>query len=449
MSFDIRRMSIAHWFPDTEKHRCGYCKNESGSISNGMWAETLTVEDYQNLIDRGWRRSGKYCYKPIMEETCCPQYTIKCDVVNISITKSQKKSAQKINFTKVNNTSDDIKIHRGIEKPVDFNKPHHSRLNEENTIQDAMESDKIYDSSEKICSVQKNASLKTTINNIGPDSSKPPCKKAKLLRLERKKEKLLKQISQNSKHKLRLKLVPTSEPGVTWERVKEVEFQLYKKYQMIVHNDPPTKLSMKGFIRFLVSSPLKPVNFTNGDGPGYGSFHQQYWIDDKLIAVGVIDILPKCISSVYFFYDPDYRNLTLGTYGALREVYFTRALQRKVPELSSYYMGFYIHSCPKMRYKGKLVPSFLLCPETYHWMPMEKCVEKLDANKYSRLEDDIDATDENVPTSREIGEIKVIYDYNLMYVRDYKRYHQEQNVFNEIGQLVGKKCARSIVFCMN
>ncbi|CAH1977898.1 unnamed protein product [Acanthoscelides obtectus] len=43
----------------------------------GMWADTLTVEDYQNLIDRGWRRSGKYCYKPTMDETCCPQYTIK------------------------------------------------------------------------------------------------------------------------------------------------------------------------------------------------------------------------------------------------------------------------------------------------------------------------------------------------------------------------------------
>lgn len=56
------------------------------------------------------------------------------------------------------------------------------------------------------------------------------------------------------------------------------------------------------------------------DGPivGYGSFHQQYWLDDKLIAVAVIDILPYCVSSVYFFYDPDYSFLSLGTYGSLR-----------------------------------------------------------------------------------------------------------------------------------
>lgn len=51
---------------------------------------------------------------------------------------------------------------------------------------------------------------------------------------------------------------------------------------------------------------------------GYGSFHQQYWLDGKMIAVGVIDILPKCVSSVYFFYDPQYMNLTLGAYGAMR-----------------------------------------------------------------------------------------------------------------------------------
>lgn len=55
---------------------------------------------------------------------------------------------------------------------------------------------------------------------------------------------------------------------------------------------------------------------------GYGSFHQQYWIDNKLVAVGVIDILPKCVSSVYFFYDPEYRSLTLGTYGSLRYIAF-------------------------------------------------------------------------------------------------------------------------------
>lgn len=49
----------------------------SGCIDSGMWAHAMTVSDYQDLIDRGWRRSGKYCYKPTMEVTCCPMYTIR------------------------------------------------------------------------------------------------------------------------------------------------------------------------------------------------------------------------------------------------------------------------------------------------------------------------------------------------------------------------------------
>jgi arginine-tRNA-protein transferase len=56
------------------------------------------------------------------------------------------------------------------------------------------------------------------------------------------------------------------------------------------------------------------------DGPvsGYGSFHQQYRLNGRLIAVGVQDILPYCISSVYFCYDPEFHFLSLGVYSALR-----------------------------------------------------------------------------------------------------------------------------------
>ncbi|KAM0026710.1 putative arginyltransferase [Helianthus debilis subsp. tardiflorus] len=38
----------------------------------GLWAHSLTVHDYQ-----GWRRSGCIIYKPEMEKTCCPSYTIR------------------------------------------------------------------------------------------------------------------------------------------------------------------------------------------------------------------------------------------------------------------------------------------------------------------------------------------------------------------------------------
>lgn len=59
---------------------------------------------------------------------------------------------------------------------------------------------------------------------------------------------------------------------------------------------------------------------TSPDGPdmGYGSFHQQYWLDGRIVAVGVIDILPNCVSSVYLYYHPDFAFLSLGSYSALR-----------------------------------------------------------------------------------------------------------------------------------
>lgn len=78
-------------------HKCGYCKSEDSSISNGMWAHQMTCQDYKDLIDRGWRRSGKYCYKPLMNRTCCPLYTIRCDAAAFQLSKSQKVVMKKFN----------------------------------------------------------------------------------------------------------------------------------------------------------------------------------------------------------------------------------------------------------------------------------------------------------------------------------------------------------------
>ena len=55
------------------KAKCGYCRSEEkNSASYGVVARRLTCEDYQLLIDRGWRRSGTYLYKPAMHEVRPP-----------------------------------------------------------------------------------------------------------------------------------------------------------------------------------------------------------------------------------------------------------------------------------------------------------------------------------------------------------------------------------------
>lgn len=48
-----------------------------------------------------------------------------------------------------------------------------------------------------------------------------------------------------------------------------------------------------------------------------------------------------------------------------------------------------------MRYKAQIRPSKLLCPETYVWCDVEKCLPKLDVSKYCRLNEDLSCKDED------------------------------------------------------
>lgn len=146
------------------------------------------------------------------------------------------------------------------------------------------------------------------------------------------------------------------------------EFALYRKYQIKVHNDTPEHVMESSYRRFLVDTPLVFVPPTGDDSVppcGFGSFHQQYVIDGQLVAVGVIDILPRCLSSKYLFWDPDLASLSLGKYSALQEIGWVKENQAHCPSLQYYYLGYYIHSCSKMRYKAAYRPSELLCPLRY------------------------------------------------------------------------------------
>lgn len=62
-----------------------------------MWAHLLNTEDYQRLINRNWRRSGHYIYKPNTLETCCTMYTIKTDVLDFHLSRSHKKVIKRVN----------------------------------------------------------------------------------------------------------------------------------------------------------------------------------------------------------------------------------------------------------------------------------------------------------------------------------------------------------------
>lgn len=57
----------------------------------------MKVDDYQKLMDRGWRRCGGYYYKNDFEQSCCQSYTIRLDATEYKISNSQKKVMKKFN----------------------------------------------------------------------------------------------------------------------------------------------------------------------------------------------------------------------------------------------------------------------------------------------------------------------------------------------------------------
>ena len=188
----------------------------------------------------------------------------------------------------------------------------------------------------------------------------------------------------------------------------EEKFNLYKKYQTTVHEDPPEKITPKGFTRFLVSSPLYDRRTTaevaSSGGVPYGSFHHCYRLNGVLIAVAVLDLIPSGVSSVYFFYDPSYKHLVLGKYSALKEIEYCQTHQKISSQFTYYYMGYYIHSCEKMRYKGEYRPSELLCPVTMTWRPLDQCIPLLDCFAFTPLD----------PRLTEVRAAKGVNQYDLV-----------------------------------
>ena len=432
--------SLCEYFYESDGpkgHKCGYCGSKDGSVSNGMWAHQMTCEDYQDLIDRGWRRSGKYCYKPVMDVTCSPQYAIRCEATRFRLSKSQKKVLKTMTDYLVKGERKEEK------KPVAATLP--KVENEPSTPVDP--GDTQTTGSESKAGEEGGRKDKSIRPGIGADPTKPPCRKAKEIRKERKLKKMAAaksddsaQISEKSRqdsnstklvakassiqpehsdrsipdflrvgpdgkkpledflsfptdaklaHKLELKLIRNNPPSPEFKSTFRESFKLFQKYQMIIHNDTEDECDEKMFRRFLCDSPLIPKKGAAGWPCDYGSYHHQYRLDGKLIAVGVIDFLPKCLSSVYTFYDPDFNFLSLGVYTALRELELTRQMYLKEPQSFHYYcMGYYVHACQKMRYKGQYYPSYLLCPESYQFIPIETCRLKLDASRYARLNDE-------------------------------------------------------------
>lgn len=117
-----------------------------------------------------------------------------------------------------------------------------------------------------------------------------------------------------------------------------------------------------------------------------------------------------------------------------------------------YYMGFYIHACPKMRYKGKLYPSYVLCSETYTWHLLDESIRnRLDENKYQRFNQDLEAQDPEQLENNDVLYTKVLYHRTIKYYGNYLEQNEADDMDDviEYGCLVGKTCAKRMLLHRN
>lgn len=89
----------------------------------------------------------------------------------------------------------------------------------------------------------------------------------------------------------------------------------------------------------------------------------RFRIGSRLVGLGVIDVTPRVVSSVYFFFDPDESRRSLGTFSALREIELARETLRPYV-----YFGYYIAGCREMNYKSRFRPCEVLEPDGT-WRP--------------------------------------------------------------------------------
>lgn len=77
--------------------------------------------------------------------------------------------------------------------------------------------------------------------------------------------------------------------------------------------------------------------------------------DGALVAVGLFDVTPSALSAIFFYYDPDYARLSLGTANVVFLLRDATAAGR-----THVYLGYRVSGCPSLRYKAAFRPHELL-----------------------------------------------------------------------------------------
>ncbi|CAK7217411.1 Arginyl-tRNA--protein transferase 1 [Sporothrix bragantina] len=316
---------------------------------------------YQILVDRCWRRSGTLLYRPNQRNACCPHYTIRLDSHSYSASRDQRQTLNRFNR---------FVIGEAYAKEA---ARAHPRSREEMKRRETT-----FDLIERVHEAES--------SKLPPIS---PRKRGKSSKAKRDDNDSAQPVSTTTQAAVSesADLAKSTEPAHRFEVTLEPDtytdekYAVFENYQRIVHKEPPSKISKKGFANFLCNSPIRREMHTDDQGRQrqLGSFHQCYRLDGRLVAIGVLDLLPECVSSVYFLYHESIHTHSPGKLSAMREIALARELNYRW-----WYSGYYIHGCPKMRYKLDFLPQYVLDPELVaSWDLLDKkALETFDKQAY-------------------------------------------------------------------
>ena len=182
-------------------------------------------------------------------------------------------------------------------------------------------------------------------------------------------------------------------------KMNDEKYKVYKKYQKIVHKESDFEISKQDYndswglsnlvdnkgIKFpedLAKKTKHPEIYPKK----YGCYNLIHRIDGKIVAVGIIDILPNYLSSVYLYYDTDYQFLDLGVVTAILEIEYARSFHDLIDNNFKYYtLGFYSENVQKLRYKGFYHPSQILDRFTMNYVFLKDVQNILKEGKHVPL----------------------------------------------------------------
>jgi arginine-tRNA-protein transferase len=83
-----------------------------------------------------------------------------------------------------------------------------------------------------------------------------------------------------------------------------------------------------------------------------------YYVAGRLVGVGYVDHLPVGLSAIYFYYDPNERGRSLGTFNILSVI--RSAAEASFPHV---YLGYYVKGCRSLEYKARFRPNQVRQPD--------------------------------------------------------------------------------------